>query len=84
MHPKTARAQTFQSTPPPLRSGASQTVEIRPLSEFLIPSNYRIFRASQNANRWRLINQMFAKSLPVDGSNNFARGPVKSLCLAGA
>ena len=32
--------------------GTGQTVEIRPLSEFLIPGIYRIFRASQNANRW--------------------------------
>ena len=46
--------------------GTGQTVEIRPLSEFLIPSIYRIFRASQNANRCCIINQMFAKSLPVD------------------
>ena len=43
--------------------GAGYTVEIRPLSEFLIPSIYQTFRASQNANRWRIINQMFAKSL---------------------
>ena len=27
---------------------------------------YRIFRASQSANRWRIINQMFAKSMPLD------------------
>ena len=45
--------------PPPRRSnakGTGQTVEIRPLSEFLIPSIYWIFRASQNTYRWRIIN----------------------------
>ena len=30
------------------------------------PSIYRIFRASHNAKRWCIINQMFANSLPVD------------------
>ena len=54
--------------------GTGQTVEIRPLSEFLIPSIYRIFRTTHNANRWRIINQMFAKSLSLDArERNSAR-----------
>ena len=51
-----------------VRLGSGQTVEICPLSEFLIPSIYRIFRASQNAKRWCIINKMFAKSQPIPGS----------------
>ena len=39
---------------------------LRPLSIFLNPSIYWIFRASQNANRWCIINQMFAKTQPLD------------------
>ena len=42
--------------------GAGQTKGFRPLLIFFIPSIYRIFRACQNTN---IINQMFAKSLPV-------------------
>ena len=45
---------------------AGQTEGFRPLLDVFIPSIYRIFRATQNANRWRIINQMFAKSLPLD------------------
>ena len=52
--------------------GASQTVKIRPLSEFLIPCIYRIFRASQNGNRWCIINKMFAKFQPLDDRVNFS------------
>ena len=48
------------------RLGASQTKGFRPLLEVFFPSIYRIFRASHNANRWCIINQMFANSLPVD------------------
>ena len=47
-------------------SGASQTKGFSPLLDVFFPSIYQIFRASHNANRWRIINQMFAKSLPVD------------------
>ena len=47
--------------------GASQTKRFRPLLDVFFPSIYRIFRASHNAtNRWCIINQMFANSLPVD------------------
>ena len=46
--------------------GAGQTKGFRPLLDVFTPSIYRIFRASQNTNRWRIINQMFAKSLPLD------------------
>ena len=53
--------------------GTGQTVKIRHLSEFVIPSIYRIFRASQNANRWCIINQMFAKSPPLDARIIFFR-----------
>ena len=53
-------------SPPSPLLGTGQTVEIGPLLKFLIPSIYWIFRASQNANSWRIINQMFAKFLPVD------------------
>ena len=34
--------------------------------DVFIPGIYQIFRASQNANRWRIINQMFAKSQQLD------------------
>ena len=37
--------------------GASQTKGFRPLLDIFIPSIYQIFRASQNANRWRIINK---------------------------
>ena len=47
-------------------SGASQTKGFRPLLDVFSPSNYRIFRASHTANRWCIINQMFANSMPVD------------------
>ena len=53
--------------------GASQTKGFRPLLDVFFPSIYRIFKASYNANRWCIINQMFAKSLPVDASVNFFR-----------
>ena len=46
--------------------GAGQTKRFRPLLDVFIPSIYQIFRATQNANRWRIINQMFAKSLTLD------------------
>ena len=46
--------------------GASQTKGFRPLSDVFFPSIYRIFRASHDTNRWCIINQMFANSLPVD------------------
>ena len=46
--------------------GASQTKGFRPLLDVFFPSIYLIFRASHNANRWCIINQMFANSLPVD------------------
>ena len=36
------------------------------LLDVFFPSIYRIFRASHNANRWRIINLMFANSMPVD------------------
>ena len=63
-------------------SGTGQTVEILPLSEFLIPSIYWIFRASQNTYRWRIINQMFAKSPSLDARVKIFRyRPLKSLRL---
>ena len=44
-----------------------------------IPSIYWIFRVSQNANRYRIINQMFAKSLPVDARDKkFRLRPLNS------
>ena len=46
--------------------GPGQTKKFRALLDVFIPSIYRIFRASQNTNRWRIINQMFAKSMQVD------------------
>ena len=46
--------------------GAGQTKEFRALLDVFPPCIYRIFRASHNANRWSLINQMFANPLPVD------------------
>ena len=46
--------------------GAGQTKGFHPLLDVFFPSIYRIFNASYNANRWCIINQMFAKSLPVD------------------
>ena len=46
--------------------GAGQTQGFRPLLDVFFPSIYRIFRVSHNANRWCIINQMFANSLPVD------------------
>ena len=49
-----------------LPRGTSQTKEFCPLLDVFFPSIYRIFRASHNANRWCIINQMFANSLPVD------------------
>ena len=48
------------------REGTGQTVGIHPQSKFFIPSIYRIFRASQNTKRWRVINKMFAKFQPLD------------------
>ena len=47
-------------------TGASQTKGFRPLLDVFFPRIYRIFRASHNANRWCIIDQMFAYSLPVD------------------
>ena len=46
--------------------GAGQTKGFRPLLDVFFPSLYQIFRASHNANRWCISNQMFANSLPVD------------------
>ena len=69
-HPAISHAH---ATPNFVVVGTGQTVEIRPLLEFLIPSIYRIFRASQNANRWRIINQMFAESPPLDARVKFFR-----------
>ena len=46
--------------------GASQTKGFRPLLDVFFPSIYQIFRASHNANRWRINNQIFANSQPVD------------------
>ena len=46
--------------------GGGQTKGFCPLLDVFIPIIYRIFRATQNANRWRIINQVFAKSLPLD------------------
>ena len=46
--------------------GSGQTKGFCPLLDVFISSIYWIFRATQNANRWRIINQMFAKSLPLD------------------
>ena len=51
---------------PKIFLGAGQTKGFRPLLDVFFPSTYRIFKASHNANRWRTINQMFAKSIPVD------------------
>ena len=46
---------------------------------------YQIFRVSQKANRWRIINQIFAKSRPLDARvQNFCKRPLQSLRLAGA
>ena len=49
-----------------LPSGDSQIKGFRPLLDVFFPSIYRILRASHSANRWCIINQMFANSLPVD------------------
>ena len=46
--------------------GAGQTKRFHPLLDVFVPSIYQIFRASHNANRWRIINQMFSNSLAVD------------------
>ena len=46
--------------------GSGQTKGFCPLLDVFSPSIYWIFRATQNANRWPIINQMFAKSLPLD------------------
>ena len=46
--------------------GASQIKGFRPLLEKTFPSIYQIFRASQNTNRWRIIDTIFAKSQPLD------------------
>ena len=50
-----------------------------------LASIYRIFRASQNTNRWRIINQMFAKFLSLDARvKKISLGGAFSLSLAGA
>ena len=45
------------------------------LSEKAPPSekNITLFRASQNTNRWRIIDTMFAKSQPLDARVMFFR-----------
>ena len=48
--------------------GASQIKGFRPLLEKTFPSIYQIFRVSQNTNRWRIIDTMFAKSQPLDAN----------------
>ena len=66
-------------------SGASQTKGFRPLLVVFFPSIYRIFRASHNANRRRINNQIFANSLPVDARvKNLSLGGTFLLNLAGA
>ena len=46
---------------------------------------YWIFRATQNYNRWCIINEMFAKSLPLDTRvNKISQGGAFPLSLAGA
>ena len=56
-----------------IQSGADQTKGFRPLLYVFIPSIYRIFRTSQNTNRWRIIDTMFAKSQPLDARVMFFR-----------
>ena len=46
--------------------GSGQTKGFCPLLDVFIPSIYWIFRATKNGNTLRIINQMFAKSLPLD------------------
>ena len=54
--------------------GSGQTKGFCPLLDVFIPSIYWIFRVTHNSNRWRIINQMFAKSLPLDARvKNMAR-----------
>ena len=63
--------------------GASQIKEFRPLLEKTFPSIFRIFRVSQNTNRWRIIDTMFAKSKPLDARVMFfLLGGAFSLSLA--
>ena len=70
---------------PRAHSGARQIKGFRPLLEKTFPSIYRIFRASQNTNRWRIINTMFAKSQPLDARVMFSSlGGAFSLSLADA
>ena len=52
--------------------GASQIKGFRPMFEKTFPSIYRIFRASQNTNRWRIIGKL-AKSQPLDARVMFFR-----------
>ena len=53
--------------------GASQIKGFSPLLEETFPSIYRIFRAYQNTNRWRIIDTMFGKSQPLDARVMFFR-----------
>ena len=46
--------------------GTSQIKGFRHLLKNTFPSIYWIFRASQNTNRWRIIDTMFAKSQPLN------------------
>ena len=63
--------------------GASQIKGFRPLLEKTFPSIYRIFRASQNTNRWHIIDTMFAKSQPLNARLMFfSLGGAFSLSLA--
>ena len=76
------RTTIFNGSVSPLRIwwrwiGSGQTKGFCPLLDVFFPSIYWIFRATQNANRWRIINQMFVKSLPLDAR-------VKIISLGGA
>ena len=52
---------------------------------FLSLASTGFFRATQNAYRWRIINQMFAKSLPVDArGQKFSKEASEVWSLAGA
>ena len=63
--------------------GASQIKRFHPLLEKTFPSIYQIFRGSQNTNRWRIIDTMFAKSKPLDARVMFfLLGGAFSLSLA--
>ena len=62
----TNKVSNWENLNKQVRLGAGQTKVFRPLLDVFFPSIYRIFRASHNANRWCIINQMFANSRPVD------------------